>query len=58
MRKLSPAPYLPRSLSRSLSNPRWLRGIDALIDHVNRVWDEHQKHRPRRMDRKALPKSA
>jgi hypothetical protein len=41
MRKLSPNP------PRTLSDPRWLRGIDALIDHVGRVWDERLKHAPK-----------
>jgi hypothetical protein len=41
MRKLSPNP------PHALSDPRWLRGLDALIDHVGRVLDEHLKHAPK-----------
>jgi hypothetical protein len=41
-----------------LSDPGWLRSIDRFIERVSRIADSHMKRKPRRMDRKALPKSA
>jgi hypothetical protein len=52
MAKTSPNP------PHILSDPGWLRSIDQFIERVNRIADAHMKRRPRRMDRKALPKSA
>jgi hypothetical protein len=52
MTKTSPNP------PTMLSDPGWLRSIDRFIERVSRIADSHMKRKPRRMDRKALPKSA